>query len=75
MRIDRKNKITPRDLAPSYLRNRTETPSADSHRITILRHLSSSEWVCLQLPAALIQTYLPTIKNIRGRRWNDWQMV
>jgi site-specific recombinase XerD len=75
MQVDRKNKITLRDLAPSYLARRTETPSADSHRITILRHLSSSEWVCLQLPAAMIQTCLPTIKNINGRRWNDRQMV
>lgn len=75
LRIDRENKIELMDLAPAELVWRASLQAAKRDKITVLQHLNSSDWACLRVPAAMIQTHLATIKNIRGRRWNERELV
>lgn len=40
------------------------------HWITVKRHPANTYYICLDLPIHLLNTYLGTLKNIHGRRWN-----
>lgn len=39
--------------------------------ITIKPHPRNPDYLCLDLPVSMLNTHLPTLKNIHGRRWNQ----
>ncbi|MFN8303563.1 MAG: tyrosine-type recombinase/integrase [Saprospiraceae bacterium] len=42
-----------------------------STRMTVRRHPHDAQYLCIDLPLAMLSTHLPRIKNIHGRRWNQ----
>lgn len=40
-------------------------------QMSIRSHTESPQWLCLDLPLALMSEHLQTVKNIHGRRWNQ----
>ncbi|MCC7245486.1 MAG: hypothetical protein IT269_07400, partial [Saprospiraceae bacterium] len=39
--------------------------------ITIKKHSQNKDWLALDLPVHMLSAWLPTVKNIHGRRWNQ----
>ena len=40
-------------------------------QMSIRSHPESQQWLCLDLPLALMSEHLQTVKNIHGRRWSQ----
>ncbi len=48
-----------------------QMPQSRHDVITLKKHPKMPDWLCLDLPAYLLAAWLPTVKNIHGRRWNQ----
>jgi integrase/recombinase XerD len=49
--------------------------ATDSARLEVALHPNHSDYLVLHLPKSMLETHLPTVKNIHGRRWNPTEGV
>jgi len=45
-------------------------PGLPEDKITLCKHPQKRDWLLLNLPKSILDTYLEKVKNIHGRRWN-----
>ncbi len=50
-------------------------PATGETRLEVALHPNQSDYLLLYLPKSMLETHLPTVKNIHGRRWNPTEGV
>ena len=51
--------------------NKVVEPADKPQYIIVKKHPASADHLCLDLPLSMLNTHLPILKNIHGRRWNQ----